>query len=54
MPKEASKVKDGKISFAPGSTGGENRFMEIWVRGESAWEAFGKPKVESEFEIKSY
>ena len=48
------KVKDGKISFAPGSTGGENRFMEIWVRGESAWEAFGEPKVESEFEIKSY
>jgi S-adenosylmethionine hydrolase len=49
---EAYKVKDGDVSFAPGSTGGTDRFMEIWVRGGSAWEAFGKPKVEEVFQIK--
>lgn len=46
---EAYKVKDGDISFAPGSTGGDDRFMEIWVRGGSAWEAFNKPKAECDF-----
>jgi len=49
---ETYHVKDGEVSFAPGSTGGDDRFMEIWVRGESAWEEFGQPKVESEFEVK--
>ncbi len=49
---ETYKVKDGDISWAPGSTGGNDRFMEIWVRGGSAWEAFGKPKVEEMFVIK--
>lgn len=48
---ETYKVKDGDISFAPGSTGGSDRFMEIWVRGGSAWEAFNKPKAESKFHI---
>lgn len=48
---EAYKVHDGEISFAPGSSGGDNRFMEIWVRGMSAWNTFGKPHVESEFTI---
>lgn len=28
--------------------------MEIWVRGASAWEAFGRPKAESEFKILKY
>lgn len=48
---ETYKVKDSDVSFAPGSTGGTDRFMEIWVRGGSAWEVFGKPKVEEGFEI---
>lgn len=48
---ETYKVKDGEVSFAPGSTGGNDRFMEIWVRGASAWEAFGRPKVEEKFAI---
>ncbi|KKW11108.1 MAG: hypothetical protein UY49_C0008G0001, partial [Microgenomates group bacterium GW2011_GWC1_49_7] len=48
---ETYKVKDGDISWAAGSTGGTNRFMEIWLRGGSAWEAFGKPKVETEFHV---
>jgi S-adenosylmethionine hydrolase len=50
---ETYKVKDGDVSFAPGSTGGTDRFMEIWVRGGSAWDAFGKPKVEEQFNITS-
>lgn len=49
---ETYYVEDGKISFAPGSTGGDDRFMEIWVRGGSAWEAFGKPKVEQQFFVR--
>jgi len=48
---ETYKAGDGDISFAPGSTGGNDRFMEIWVRGGSAWEVFGKPKVECDFLI---
>ena len=48
---ETYDVHDGEISFAPGSTGGEDRFMEIWVRGMSAWEAFGKPRVEQDFSV---
>lgn len=50
---ETYQVEDEQISFAPGSTGGEDRFMEIWVRGGSAWEAFGRPKVETPFHIES-
>lgn len=46
---ETYKVKDGDISFAPGSTGNGDRFMEIWVRAGSAWEVFGKPKAEEKF-----
>ncbi len=48
---ETYKVSDGDISWAPGSTGGTDRFMEIWVRGGSAWEEFGKPKVEEPFAV---
>lgn len=48
---EAYRVHDGEISFAPGSSGGNDRFMEIWVRGLSAWESFGKPHVETEFTV---
>lgn len=48
---ETYKVHDGEISFAPGSSGGDDRFMEIWVRGMSAWETFAKPHVEAQFTI---
>jgi len=48
---ETYKIEDGEFSFAPGSTGGEDRFMEIWVRGKSAWEAFNRPHVEEAFTI---
>lgn len=46
---ETYRVKDGDVSFAPGSTGNGDRFMEIWVRAGSAWEMFGKPKTEEKF-----
>lgn len=46
------QVPKGTLAFAPGSTGwvgangGEQiRFMELFLRGGSAWERFGKPRV---------
>jgi len=48
---ETYDIHDGEISYAPGSTGGTDRFMEIWVRGMSAWVAFGRPRVEQDFTV---
>ncbi len=42
-------VREGELAFAPGSSGGDDRFMEIFLRGLSAWREFGKPKIEQEF-----
>jgi S-adenosylmethionine hydrolase len=42
-------VREGELAFAPGSTGGADRFMEIFLRGLSAWKEFGKPEVETTF-----
>ena len=42
-------VADGDLCFGPGSSGGNDRFMEIWVKGGSAWELFGKPVAEEAF-----
>ena len=46
------KVPEGTLAFAPGSSGwpsesGENpiRWMELFLRGGSAWERFGRPRV---------
>lgn len=44
-------VPEGNLAFAPGSSGGGDRFMEIFLRGLSAWYEFGKPKIEEEFTI---
>jgi hypothetical protein len=44
-------VEPGRLAFAPGSSGwrhpdgGETRWMELFLRGGSAWEAFQRPKV---------
>src|SRR3712207_5297910 len=50
-------VEPGQLAFAPGSSGwpaptadgkgkgGEVRWMELFLRGGNAWEAFGKPAV---------
>lgn len=44
-------VREGELAFAPGSSGGVDKFMEIFLRGLSAHHEFGKPKIESEFTI---
>jgi hypothetical protein len=43
-------VPPGELAFAPGSSGWcvagkETRWMELFLRGGSAWEAFGHPAV---------
>ena len=50
-------VAAGELAFAPGSSGwpmpggGEARWMELFLRGASAWEAFGRPPVGARVEI---
>lgn len=44
-------VREGELAFAPGSSGGNDRFMELFLRGLSAWKEFGKPEIESEFTL---
>ncbi|UBF27069.1 SAM-dependent chlorinase/fluorinase [Kovacikia minuta CCNUW1] len=46
------KVAEGTLAFAPGSSGWSSpdadepfRWMELFLRGGSAWERFGKPRV---------
>ena len=42
-------IKDGELAFAPGSSGHNDKFMEIFVRGGSAYRLFDNPEVEEEF-----
>jgi S-adenosylmethionine hydrolase len=42
-------VREGELAFAPGSSGGKDAFMELFLRGLSAWKDLGKPSVEAEF-----
>lgn len=44
-------IAQGEVSFAPGSSGHDDRFMEIFYRGKSAAELFNNPPVESAFTI---
>ncbi len=44
-------VREGELAFSPGSSGGDDKFMEIFLRGLSAWKEFGKPHVEDEFSV---
>lgn len=47
-------VREGELAFAPGSSGEKtNPFMELFLRGLSAWKELGKPDVETEFTIES-
>ncbi|HIK54796.1 MAG TPA: SAM-dependent chlorinase/fluorinase [Synechococcales cyanobacterium M55_K2018_004] len=45
------KVSEGTLAFAPGSSGWNDvnghaiRWMELFLRGGSAWERFGKPRL---------
>jgi S-adenosylmethionine hydrolase len=38
-------VEEGELSFAPGSSGGEDPFIEVFLRGGSAAEAFSNPET---------
>lgn len=46
-------VESGQLAFAPGSSGWTNaqgehtRWMEVFLRGGNAWEAFGRPAIGS-------
>ncbi|MEX2541865.1 MAG: hypothetical protein WD314_08650 [Trueperaceae bacterium] len=50
-------VPDGVLAFSPGSSGwllpdgSEVRFRELFLRGGNAWEAFGRPPVESRISL---
>ncbi|HKZ34618.1 MAG TPA: hypothetical protein VJ179_01975 [Patescibacteria group bacterium] len=46
------EVEKGQLAFAPGSSGRDDRFWEISLRGGSAWEFFGKPPIESDIAYK--
>ncbi len=46
-------VREGELAFAPGSSGGEDKFMEIFLRGLSAWKEFGKPAIEIAFTVEA-
>jgi hypothetical protein len=46
------KVAEGTLAFAPGSSGWPGpmggtplRWMELFLRGGSAWERFGRPRI---------
>ena len=47
-------VEEGELAFAPGSSGwrdasgGETVWMELFLRGGSAWDGFGRPPLGSE------
>ena len=50
-------VEHGELAFAPGSSGwptrdGDIRWMELFLRGGNAWEAFQRPAVGSEIDLR--
>ena len=52
-------VEEGELAFAPGSSGwkdasgGETVWMELFLRGGSAWERFGHPPLGSEIAVQA-
>ena len=50
-------VRPGQLAFAPGSSGwpaargGEVRWMELFLRGGNAWDAFGRPSIGSRIQL---
>lgn len=52
-------VGEGELAFAPGSSGwrnargGETVWMELFLRGGSAWERFGRPVLGSGVEVEA-
>ena len=53
------EVEEGMLAFAPGSSGwsasdgNEVRWMELFLRGGSAWEAFSRPDAGARLEIQT-
>lgn len=45
-------IQEGQVAYAPGSTGHDDRFMEVFYRGQSACKLFLHPEVESEVHIR--
>ncbi|BAC89822.1 SAM hydrolase/SAM-dependent halogenase family protein [Gloeobacter violaceus] len=51
------RVPEGTLAFAPGSSGWNDpdgtpiRWMELFLRGGSAWQRFGRPKLEEKVTI---
>lgn len=45
-------VSEGELAFSYGSSGYENPFVELFLRGGSAYKLFGNPSLNSEIEIK--
>lgn len=45
-------VMEGDLAFAPGSSGQERRYWELFSRGGSAWDEFGHPTAGSKVSIK--
>ena len=41
-------IKEGELAFAPGSSGHDDKFMEIFVRAGNAYRLFDNPNVEEE------
>lgn len=44
-------IHEGELAFAPGSTGHDDKFMELFVRGGSANHLFELPPVEEPFVV---
>ncbi|MDZ4836983.1 MAG: hypothetical protein SGJ27_24640 [Candidatus Melainabacteria bacterium] len=44
-------VPEGELAFAPGSSGYEAPYWELFKRGGSAWSEFGGPKTGSNIEV---
>jgi len=46
-------VMEGDLAFAPGSSGQDRRYWELFTRGGSAWEEFHHPATGSEITIET-
>ncbi len=46
-------VLEGQLAFGKGSSGGEDGFLELFLRGGNAWLAFNQPKVETEITFRA-
>lgn len=47
-------VREGELAFSAGSSGGNDKFMELFLRGLSAWKELGKPTGEEELTVEEF